>query len=143
PFSILSCDMNGKLFTFSPELVDLTRAEGGGYSIGDIQSVEFDRIYQEPRFAEMNAEIMAGVAQCRRSCSYFPVCGGGAPVNKMAENGTFDSTATMFCRCKYKIVADVVDDHVLDSIAHRRQKTVLVVRAPPNADTATQRLPGD
>ncbi len=133
PFSILSCDMNGKLFTFSPELVDLTKTTGGDYSIGDIQSVEFDRIYQEPRFAEMNAEVLAGVTQCRKSCSYFPVCGGGAPVNKMAENGSFDSTETMFCRYKYKVVADVLDDHVLSAIASRRQKNVLGVSDTPDA----------
>jgi radical SAM protein with 4Fe4S-binding SPASM domain len=125
PFSILSCDMSGRLFTFSPELVDLTRAGGGDYSIGDIRSVEFDRIYQEPRFADMSAEVLSGVAQCRNSCTYFPICGGGAPVNKMAENGSFDSTETMFCRYKYKVVADVLDDHVISTIAQRRKQNVL------------------
>jgi radical SAM protein with 4Fe4S-binding SPASM domain len=132
-FSILSCDMNGKLYTFSPELVDLTAPGGGDYSIGDIENVQFDRIYQEPRFAEMDAAVQAGVAQCRKSCGYFEVCGGGAPVNKMAENGSFDSMETMFCRCKYKVVADVLDDHYLGKIARRRKQNVLTVATDQDA----------
>jgi uncharacterized protein len=36
------------------------------------------------------------------------LCGGGAPVNKYFENGSFDSTETMFCRLNRKAIVDVI-----------------------------------
>ena len=45
----------------------------------------------------MVADINAGVETCRKECDYFSICGGGAPVNKLSENGTFASTQTSFC----------------------------------------------
>lgn len=130
PFAILSCDVEGRLFTFSPELVDLRAPDGGDFSIGDVRTIDFDLIYQDPRFARLNAEIQAGVARCRASCGYFPVCGGGAPVNKLAENGTFDSTETLFCRCKYMVVTDVVDEHIMRTIAQHRGPTLSSAELP-------------
>jgi uncharacterized protein len=56
----------------------------------------------------MHAEIQAGVRRCRESCAYFAFCGGGAPVNKYFENGSFDSTETLFCRLSKQAVLDVV-----------------------------------
>ena len=46
----------------------------------------------------MQRDIDAGVAMCRERCEYFSVCGGGEPVNKLSENGTFVSTETTYCR---------------------------------------------
>jgi len=45
----------------------------------------------------MVADINAGVEACRKECDYFSICGGGAPVNKLSENGSFASTQTSFC----------------------------------------------
>jgi uncharacterized protein len=36
------------------------------------------------------------------------VCGGGTPVNKLSENGRFDSGETSFCRLTEKIPTDLV-----------------------------------
>jgi uncharacterized protein len=71
PFSILSCDMNGDLFTFSPELLDISRADGGDFCIGNIRTIDFESIFNNPRFSSINAEVQAGIALCRESCSYF------------------------------------------------------------------------
>jgi uncharacterized protein len=38
------------------------------------------------------------------------MCGGGAPVNKYFENGSFVSTETLFCRLNRKVLLDVVLD---------------------------------
>ena len=56
----------------------------------------------------MAADVAAGVARCRESCSYFGLCGGGAPSNKYFENGSFDSTETLFCRLHRQALAEVV-----------------------------------
>jgi uncharacterized protein len=58
----------------------------------------------------MLADIEAGVALCRERCEYFSVCGGGEPVNKLAENGTFVSTETTYCRMTKMQATDLVLD---------------------------------
>jgi len=50
-----------------------------------------------PAMEAMATDIRAGVEACRKECGYFSLCGGGAPVNKLSENGTFASTQTSFC----------------------------------------------
>jgi sulfatase maturation enzyme AslB (radical SAM superfamily) len=47
---------------------------------------------------------------CRERCEYFSVCGGGEPVNKLAENGTFASTETAYCRLTKMRATDLVLD---------------------------------
>ena len=47
---------------------------------------------------------------CRERCEYFSVCGGGEPVNKLAENGTFTSTETTYCRLTKMRATDLVLD---------------------------------
>ena len=58
----------------------------------------------------MRADIDAGVAMCRERCEYFSVCGGGEPVNKLAENGGFASTETAYCRLTKMRATDLVLD---------------------------------
>jgi uncharacterized protein len=38
------------------------------------------------------------------------VCGGGEPVNKLAENGSFASTETVYCRLTKMRATDLVLD---------------------------------
>jgi uncharacterized protein len=47
---------------------------------------------------------------CRERCAYFSVCGGGEPVNKLAENGSFASTETIYCRLTKMRATDLVLD---------------------------------
>ena len=61
----------------------------------------------------------AGVAMCREGCEYFSVCGGGEPVNKLAENGTFVSTETTYCRMTKMRATDLVLD-ALDRVQPSR-----------------------
>jgi uncharacterized protein len=58
----------------------------------------------------MLRDIGAGVEMCRERCEYFSVCGGGEPVNKLAENGTFASTETAYCRLTKMRATDLVLD---------------------------------
>jgi uncharacterized protein len=71
---------------------------------------DFAAVPHSAVLARMKAEIEAGVALCRAECGYFDVCGGGEPVNKLAENGSFASSATNFCRMTRMAVADLVTD---------------------------------
>jgi uncharacterized protein len=60
----------------------------------------------------MHADIAAGVALCRERCQYFSVCGGGEPVNKLTENGSFISTETAFCRLTRMHATDLILDTI-------------------------------
>src|SRR5271155_3105559 len=56
----------------------------------------------------MTRDIAAGVTRCRESCEYFSVCAGGAPINKLTENGSFDSGPTGFCALTQMVPIDLI-----------------------------------
>ena len=108
PFAVTSMDVAGNISTFSPELLGLKSEKYGDYLLGNINT---DRLVDLPvrkNLANMQRDIRAGVELCRQECQYFSVCGGGEPVNKLSENGTFVSTETAYCRLTRKRVTDLV-----------------------------------
>lgn len=108
PFGIVTVTTDGHLFTFSPELAGLSHARYPDFSIGTVRDATLDSVLASPTFQAIWQEVQAGVNKCKTSCPYFDLCLGGAPVNKLYENGRFDSTETMFCRLSHQAVADVV-----------------------------------
>lgn len=106
--SIISMNVDGKIFTYSPELVDLKRSDGSDFSIGHVSNIDFTKLYNCASFKNLKSEIDHGVELCRTSCKYFYTCGGGAPVNKLCENGTFASTETIFCKLTQQAMSDLV-----------------------------------
>jgi len=108
PFAIVSVDCEGNFGSFSPELLGQRDERYGDFVLGNVARDSFEDAARGPAFARLHGEIAAGVERCRRSCDYFALCGGGAPVNKLCENGSFDSTETLFCRLNRKAMADVV-----------------------------------
>jgi uncharacterized protein len=110
PFAILSMDWEGNLSTFSPELLGLKNPDYGDFLLGNVNRDRLLDMPQRPNFCKMAADIDKGVARCRESCEYFSVCGGGEPVNKLAENGTFASAETAYCRLTRMRVTDLVLD---------------------------------
>ena len=50
-----------------------------------------------PRVRRHPSRHRRGHRALPRECPYFLFCGGGAPANKYFENGSFDSTETLFC----------------------------------------------
>jgi uncharacterized protein len=110
PFAIISMDWAGDISTFSPELLGLKNPEYGDFLLGNINRDALVDLPQRPNFAKMLRDIAAGVEMCRERCEYFSVCGGGEPVNKLAENGTFASTETAYCRLTRMRATDLVFD---------------------------------
>ena len=110
PFAITSMDWPGNIATFSPELLGLKNADYDDFIIGNINRDRLVDLPQRPVLARMLADIDAGVALCRESCEYFSVCGGGEPVNKLSENGSFVSTETTYCRMTKMRATDLVLD---------------------------------
>jgi uncharacterized protein len=110
PFAVTSMDWAGNMATFSPELLGLKNVQYGDFLLGNINRDALVDMPRQANFARMLADIEAGVAMCRERCGYFSVCGGGEPVNKLAENGTFASTETTYCRLTKMRGTDLVLD---------------------------------
>ena len=110
PFAIVTVDCEGNFSSFSPELLGLPSAEYGGFVLGNVHHDAFADAARSERFQAIDASIGAGIARCRATCSYFGLCGGGAPANKYFENGSFDSTETLFCRFTRQAILDVLLD---------------------------------
>lgn len=104
----ISVGVNGELSTFSPELLGYASEPYGPFVFGNVHDNNIADILSNPAFLIVNAEIERGLTNCRRTCEYFEICLGGCPVNKFFENGTFESTETLFCRLSKKAVIDVV-----------------------------------
>ena len=52
--------------------------------------------------------MRAGTQACERRCEYYSVCGGGSPVNKLFENGSFTGTTTSFCTLTQMVPTDLI-----------------------------------
>ena len=122
PFAITSMDWAGNISTFSPELLGLKNPAYGDFLLGNVNRDALADLPHRPNFISMLADIRRGVEMCRERCAYFSVCGGGEPVNKLAENGSFASTETTYCRLTKMRATDLVLDaleRVLPSRADR------------------------
>lgn len=108
PYTIISIDYKGNYMTFSPEILSLESPEYGSFILGNVKSLSFESACQTERFQKINADIQAGVKSCQQTCQYFSLCGGGAPANKYFENGSFNSTKTIYCHYTQQILTDIV-----------------------------------
>ena len=77
----------------------------------------FESVMETPKYQAIARDVALGVERCQRECEYFPYCGGGAPINKLFENGAFDSTETLFCRLTRKMPIDIVLEKVTRNAA--------------------------
>lgn len=112
PFAITSMDWTGNIATFSPELLGLKNAAYDDFVLGNINRDRLVELAERPLLSRMKADIDAGIALCRERCEYFSVCGGGEPVNKLFENGSFASAETTYCRMTKMRATDLVLDRL-------------------------------
>jgi uncharacterized protein len=116
PFDIVTVDCEGNFSMFSPELSGHAHPRFGGLALGNVWGDRLIDVLATSRFQRMFGEILDGVEQCARNCRYYFLCGGGAPANKLFENGRFDSTETTFCRYSIQRPIDVALE-LLESLA--------------------------
>ncbi len=108
PFGMVNVDCHGNVSSFSPELLGYKSAEYNDYILGNILTESLEEMLRSPAMQAMKRDISAGVEMCRKECDYFSVCGGGAPVNKLAENGSFASSRTAFCSLVQIVPTDLI-----------------------------------
>lgn len=112
PFAVMTIDARGNIYTFSPELAGLHHSRYSTFSIGNVLRDRIDDIASNPTFLALRADIQSGVEICRKTCPYFCLCGGGAPANKLYENGSFETAETRMCRAIVKDFADAVVEKI-------------------------------
>ena len=110
PMGMLNVDWQGNVSSFSPELLGLKHAAYNDFLIGNIHVDSLERMLHSDAMQAMSRDIAEGVEACRAECPYFSVCGGGSPVNKLTENGTFASTRTLFCDLVHRVPTDLILD---------------------------------
>jgi uncharacterized protein len=110
PFGMLNVACNGDVATFSPELLGLKNADYDDFIIGNVHTHSLEDMRASATLQRMARDIDRGVEACRRTCGYFSVCGGGAPVNKLTENGSFASDRTRFCELTQMVPIDLILD---------------------------------
>jgi uncharacterized protein len=108
PLGMLNVDCHGNVSSFSPELLGYENADYNDFIIGDINRDSLEEMRSSAPMMAMTRDIAAGVAACREECEYFSVCGGGSPVNKLSENGTFCSSRTSFCSLVQMVPTDLI-----------------------------------
>ena len=110
PFGMMNVDCHGNVSSFSPELLGLKNGDYGDFIVGNIHTASLESMRRSRAMKAMAHDIALGVEACRRNCEYFSVCGGGAPVNKLAETGSFTATRTLFCSLTQMVPIDLILD---------------------------------
>ena len=98
PFAITTVDHDGNFSCFSPELIDQIHPEYGRFVFGNVLRDRMIAALGNDHFCRIFDAILGGVARCKSTCEYYNSCGGGAPVNKLNETGSFCATETDYCR---------------------------------------------
>ncbi len=96
-FKITSVSKNGRVSTFSPELLGHTNEEYSNFIVGNLLTDTPNQILNSDVLHRMMDSIDAGIQSCKMECEYFDICGGGSPGNKLFEAGSFAATKTKYC----------------------------------------------
>ncbi|MBR2814544.1 MAG: GRRM system radical SAM/SPASM domain protein [Reyranella sp.] len=108
PLAMLNVDSHGNVSSFSPELLGLKNETYSDYLLGNIHLNSLAEIHQACLASPLYRDICEGVQACSVACDYFSVCGGGAPVNKLFENGSFTGTETSYCTLTQMVPTDLI-----------------------------------
>jgi uncharacterized protein len=108
PLAMLNVDSHGNVSTFSPELLGMKNKDYDDFLLGNININSLAEIHSACLRSALWRDIEAGTRACEAGCEYFSVCGGGSPVNKLFENGSFASTETSFCVLTQMVPTDLI-----------------------------------
>jgi len=108
PLHIISVGTDGSFSTFSPELLEQKDPRYDNFVFGNVFEDNIGDIVNKDKFRLIHADIEEGIRRCKAECEFYPLCGGGAPSNKLYENGSFESTETLYCIFNYKLTTQIV-----------------------------------
>ncbi|HVZ09552.1 cyclophane-forming radical SAM/SPASM peptide maturase GrrM/OscB [Rhodopila sp.] len=131
PFGMVNVAANGDVSSFSPELLGLRHADYADFIVGNVHTHSLAQMLESDVMRQLWRDIAAGVARCQKGCEYFSVCGGGAPVNKLSENGRLDSDRTRFCELTQMVPTDLILD-ALERFGPTLDQPIPQHAAPPS-----------
>jgi len=102
PFALITLAHDGSFTTFSPELLGQPSTEFGDFVLGNVATGGFLESARSARFERLWAAVRRGTRECEDHCAHYAFCGGGAPANKLYENGDIASGETLYCRTMVK-----------------------------------------
>ena len=108
PFALITVAHNGDFSSFSPEFLGQSSSEFGNFILGNVATGGYFDSARSERFERLWGAIVRGTRECERSCAHYGFCGGGAPANKLYENGDLASGETLYCRTMFKRPFDAV-----------------------------------
>lgn len=108
PLRIVSVSADGNVSTFSPEFLGMHDSRYGDFCFGNVLTDDMESIARRVFASALARDVDAGLAACEAACPWFRYCGGGSPSNKLYENGSIQSTETMFCRLVQQVLLDTV-----------------------------------
>ena len=108
PFALITLAHDGSFTTFSPELLGQPSIEFGDFVLGNVATGGFLASARSERFERLWAAVRRGTRACEQHCAHYAFCGGGAPANKLYENGDIASGETLYCRTMVKRPFDAV-----------------------------------
>ena len=108
PFALISVAHNGDFSSFSPELLGQPSPEFGNFILGNVAAASYFDSARGDVFTRLWGAVLRGTRECERSCAHYGYCGGGAPANKLYENGELASGETLYCRTMLKRPFDTV-----------------------------------
>jgi uncharacterized protein len=141
PLAMLNVDSHGNVSSFSPELLGLKNETYGDYLLGNIRFQSMAEIRDACLASPLYRDISEGVRACSTACDYFSVCGGGAPVNKLFENGSFTGTETSYCTLTQMVPTDLIleaYDRLEKGWAVAGPTTITPLPPLPSGQTAAQ-----
>ena len=118
PFEFVNIAHDGSWNTFSPELLGQSAPAYGDFVFGNVHDAGYLAGAKSESFRRTWDGIARGIDVCEQQCAHFAYCGGGAPVNKLYENGSFDSGETLYCRSMLKRPFNLV----LEKLEHDRSQ---------------------
>ena len=130
PFALVTVAHNGDFSSFSPELLGQPSAEFANFILGNVSTDGYFDSARSERFERLWGAIVRGTRECERSCAHYGFCGGGAPANKLYENGDLASGETLYCRTMVKRPFDAV-------LARLERDHAAFGTAPPAASRET------
>jgi uncharacterized protein len=139
PLAMLNVDSYGNVSSFSPELLGMKNADYGDFLLGNINVNSLAEIRTACVQSQLYRDIQAGVSACEKACEYYSVCGGGSPVNKLFENGSFTGTATSFCTLTQMVPTDLIleaYDRLEQSWTDSDPAAIVPANSPTTADAA-------
>jgi uncharacterized protein len=113
PWKTLTITADGQISTFSPELTEVKALRYHNFLWSDVFTFSAEDVVaanKKAAFDQFSKTVANGVSECRSKCSYYSVCGGGAPVNKFCELGSAAGTETMFCRLSVQAAKDALEE---------------------------------